>query len=304
MAMTDQEVEEGAPEEEAEAEGGEEPANAVPAPPESPLIALVRALGGKSGGGAAKAPAAPAKPGAKPAGTAVAKPGVGKQAMAKQAAAQQGQVNPGKAPPIAGPLVTIVTRNEFYRDGFRNLIKIAILEGVVIVGLILTLLVYIQTSQPSDRYFATTADGRIMQMTPLDQPNMDTPALLSWVAAAASDVMTFNYTDYQRRLQQSSKHFTKVGWETFAAALQRSRIIDSVTAQNQMVSAQPKTAPVLIQEGPLGGKYRWVVSMPLIVNYKGQTASRQDTLQLSLVIERVAALENPNGVGIAQWIAQ
>lgn len=291
--MTDQEPEEGAPEEE-----GQEVANPVPGPPESPLIGLVRALGGGK-----KAAAAPAKPGAKPA---AGKPPAlsGKQAMAKQAAAQQGQLNPGKAPPISGPLVTIVTRNEFYRDGFRNLIKIAILEGIVIVGLILTLLVYIQTSQPQDRYFATTADGRIMQMTPLDQPNMDTPALLSWVAAAASDVMTFNYTDYQRRLQQSSKHFTKVGWETFAAALQRSRIIDSVTAQNQMVSAQPKTAPVLIQEGPLGGKYRWVVTMPLMVNYKGVTASRQDTLQLSLVIERVAALENPNGVGIAQWIAQ
>ena len=295
MATMDQEPEDGAPEEE-----GAQEANPVQAPPESPLIGLVRALGGGK-----KTATAVAKPGAKGAATAAKAPALtGKQAMAKQAAAQQGQVNPGKAPPISGPLVTIVTRNEFYRDGFRNLIKIAILEGLVIVGLILTLLVYIQTSQPQDRYFATTADGRIMQMTPLDQPNMDAPALLSWVASAASDVMTFNYTDYQRRLQQSSKHFTKVGWETFASALQRSRIIDSVTAQNQMVSAQPKTAPVLIQEGPLGGKYRWVVSMPLIVNYKGVTASRQDTLQLSLVIERVAALENPNGVGIAQWIAQ
>ncbi|MEZ0226003.1 MAG: DotI/IcmL/TraM family protein [Alphaproteobacteria bacterium] len=295
MATMDQE-----PEETPEEEGGEEAANAVPAPPESPLIGLVRALGG--GKKAAVAPAG--KPGAKPAGTAVAKPMSGKQAMAKQAAAQQGQLNPGKAPPIVGPLVTIVTRNEFYRDGFRNLIKIAIIEGIVIVGLILTLLVYIQASQPQDRYFATTADGRIMQMTPLDQANMDTPALLSWVAASAADVMTFNYTDYQRRLQQSSRHFTKVGWETFAGALQRSRIIDSVTAGNQMVSAQPKTAPVLVQEGPINGKYRWVVQMPLIVNYKGTVNARQDTLNLSLVIERVAALENPNGVGIAQWVAQ
>ncbi len=300
MATVDQEPEEGAPEEEM-AEEGAEPVNAPPAPPESPLIGLVRALGGKTG---SKAPV-PAKGAKVPAKQGAAKvPAVaGKQAMAQQAAAQQKQLNPGKAPPIQGPLVTIVTRNEFYRDGFRNLIKIAILEGVVIIGLILTLLVYIQASQPQDRYFATTADGRIMQMLPLDQPNMDTPALLSWVASAASDVMTFNYTDYQRRLQQSSKHFTKVGWETFASALQRSRIIDAVTAQSQMVSAQPKSAPVLIQEGPLGGKYRWVVSMPLVVNYKGQQTSRSDTLNLNLVIERVAALENPNGVGIAQWIA-
>jgi hypothetical protein len=59
-----------------------------------------------------------------------------------------------------------------------------------------------------------------------------------------------------------------------------------------------------VQEGPINGKYRWVVQMPLIVNYKGTINARQDTLNLSLVIERVAALENPNGVGIAQWVAQ
>jgi intracellular multiplication protein IcmL len=274
-------------------EAQDEVANPVPAAPESPLTGLVKALGSGK-----KAPAA-----AKPAGGHARPAPGGKQQMAKQAAAQQQQLNPGKAPPIPGPLVTIVTRNQFYRDGFRNLIKIAILEGVVIVGLILTLMVYINNAQPQDRYFATTADGRIMQMLPLDQPNMDTPALLSWVAGAAADVMTFNYTDYQRRLQQSSKHFTKTGWETFATAMQRSRIIDSVTGQNQMVSAQPQSAPVLMQEGAMDGKYRWLVTMPLVVSYRSGTASRTETMQLSLVIERVAALENPNGIGIAQWVA-
>ena len=37
---------------------------------------------------------------------------------------------------VGGPLVSVVTRNEFYRDGFRNLIKIVILEGIIIIGLI------------------------------------------------------------------------------------------------------------------------------------------------------------------------
>jgi intracellular multiplication protein IcmL len=205
-----------------------------------------------------------------------------------------------------GPLVAVLTRNEFYRDGFRNLIRIAILESIIIVGLILTLIIYINTSKPQDRYFATTADGRIMQLVPLDRPNMTSAALMSWVAQATTEVMTFGFHDYQRRFQQASRHFTKTGWESFTLAMQRARIIDSVQALQQVVTAAPRSAPVLVQQGILNGKYRWVLQMNLQVTYKSAGAggaSRTDNLKLNLVVERVPSLENPNGVGISQWVA-
>lgn len=210
---------------------------------------------------------------------------------------------PAQTVPLpSGPLVSIVTRNEFYRDGFRNLIIVAILEAVIIVGLIMTLIVYINSSKPMDRYFATTADGRIMQLMPLDQPNMTPAALMSWVAQAATEVMTFGYHDYQRRFQEASRHFTKSGWESFTAAIQKARIMDSVQAAKQVVTASPRSAPVIVQQGVLNGRYRWVLQMPIQVTYSGGGA-RSDSLKLSLVVERVPSLENPNGVGIAQWVA-
>lgn len=211
---------------------------------------------------------------------------------------------PAPAKPIAGPLVSIVTRNEFYRDGFRNLIKIAVLQGIVIVGLILTLIVHINNSQPQDRYFATTADGRIMQLVPLGVPNLDDPALLSWVSNAVTETMSFTYLNYQKELQKSSQNFTKSGWASFTNALQKSRILDSVQAEQQIVTAQPRSAPVLLQKGVFNGKYRWLIKMPLAVTYRGEGhISRTDTLNLQLVVERVPSLENPSGVGIVQWIA-
>jgi intracellular multiplication protein IcmL len=139
---------------------------------------------------------------------------------------------------------------------------------------------------------------------PLDKPAMDTASVLAWTARAASEAMTFDFGDYQKKLQRASKRFTKVGWETFAAALQRSRLIDVVTKQQQAVSAQPKVSPVLVEEGVVDGKYRWVVSVPIIVTYKNAQMMRQDTLQLRLVIERVKTLESPDGIGIAEWKAE
>lgn len=202
-----------------------------------------------------------------------------------------------------GPLMAVVVRNEFYRDGFRTMLRIAIAEAIIIVLVILVFIVHVNTSRPKNFYFATTADGRIIQLMPLNQANMGTSSLMSWVAQAATEVMTFGYHDYQRRMQQSSRHFTRRGWESFTAALQKSRIIESVETGRQAVTAQPRSAPILLQEGVFNGKYRWVVDLPLTVNYQGAAGTRTDNLTIRLVIDRVSSLENPSGVGIEQWIA-
>lgn len=207
-------------------------------------------------------------------------------------------------PPIpSGPLVTVVTRNEFYRDGFRNMIRIAILEAVIILALIAALATYIHNVQPTNRYFATTADGRIMQLVPLDQPSVNPNALMSWVSQAVTETMTFGFHDYQRRLQQSSRHFTRRGWETFTTALQKSRIIDGVTGNQQVVTAEPRSAPILVGQGVQNGKYRWVVRLPIRVTYKSGKENRAEMMTVQLVVERVSSLENPSGIGIDQWVA-
>jgi len=211
--------------------------------------------------------------------------------------------DPASGELVGGPLMTVVVRNEFYRDGFRNLMWIAVAETIAIVLLMATFIAYISNAKAQDHYFATTADGRIMQLVPLELANMNTSALLSWAAQAGTEVMTFGFNDYQRRLQYSSRHFTRHGWETFATALQKSRIIESMQAQYQVASAEPRSAPVLIQEQVFNGKYRWVVNLPLSVKYQAGSDLRTDNVDIRMVIDRVPSLENPSGVGIEQWIA-
>lgn len=226
-----------------------------------------------------------------------------RKAPAKGAAPAAGATPAGNDLAAGGPLMSVIVRNEYYRDGFRNLMRIAVVEAVIIVALLLTFISYMNASKAQDHFFATTADGRIMQLVPLEKPNMGTSALMSWAAQAGTEVMTFGFHDYQRRLQQSSRHFTRRGWESFAAALQKSRIIESVEASQQVVSATPRSAPILIQEGVLNGKYRWVVDLPLSVKYQSGSTSRNENLNVRMMIDRVPSLENPNGVGIEQWIA-
>jgi intracellular multiplication protein IcmL len=201
-------------------------------------------------------------------------------------------------------LGSVVIRNEFYRDGYRSLLKVAVIEAMIILGLIAIMFYVVHIHQPENRYFATTEDGRLVPMVALNEPNLSTPALMSWTAQAATEVMTFGFHDYRRRLQEASRNFTRVGWASFTSALEKSRIIEMVEANQQVLTAAPRSAPVLVKEGLVNGRYQWQVELPIVVTYQAGSQTRADNLLLTLLIVRVPKLESPNGVGIEQWVAQ
>ena len=231
-----------------------------------------------------------------------APPGKGAK-PAPAAAPAEAAISTEEAQALRG-LGSVVIRNEFYRDGYRSILKIAVIEAMIILGLIAVMFYVIHVHQPENRYFATTEDGRLVPMVGLNEPNLSTPALMSWTAQAATEVMTFGFHDYRRRLQEASRNFTRVGWASFTGALEKSRIIEMVEANQQVVTAAPRSAPVLISEGLSNGRYQWQVELPIVVTYQAGSQTRADNLLLTLLIVRVPKLESPNGVGIEQWVAQ
>lgn len=226
-----------------------------------------------------------------------------KTARAEQASSRGGQAAGKAAQENIGNLGAVVIRNEFYRDGYRSILKLAVFQSMIILALILAMFFVIYVNQPENRYFATTEDGRLIPLTALNEPNLSNPALMSWVAQSATEVMTFGFNDYRRRLQEASRNFTRPGWESFTQALQRSRIIEMVESNQQVVTAAPAGAPVLKSEGLIAGRYQWQVQLPMILSYQAGSKTRSDNILVTLVVVRVPRLENPNGVGIEQWLA-
>lgn len=214
----------------------------------------------------------------------------------------------GQKPPVRG-LGVVVERNEYYRDGYRVLLSVSIMQAMVIVILLLLMFYVVHVNQKENVYFATREDGSLIQMVPVTDPNLSTAAVTAWAAQAATEVMTFGPSDYRRRLQESSRNFTRLGWQNFVTALEKSGTFDAITGRLQNITAAPAGAPVITEEGTKIGpngrpRYEWRVELPLVVTFEGGGARRSDRLIVNMLIVRVPTLESPNGIGIEQWVAR
>src|ERR1700683_1696520 len=116
-------------------------------------------------------------------------------------------------------IVTVLHRNAFYRDGYRLLLRLSIIQGIVIVVLAAGIISLFLSIENKRIYFATTSDGRIINIVPLNEPYRTNAEVIGFAEHTAQNVMRFDYHDYRENLQQASADFTTTGWESFSKAL-------------------------------------------------------------------------------------
>ena len=191
--------------------------------------------------------------------------------------------------------------DHYYRSGFRTMSRLVNIQLLIILALVFTLAFYVNKKEDRNRYFAETSEGKRMQMVALPLPNMGKAALANWASLAASQIMTFGFNDIDERFALSRANFTQQGWENFRKAMTASGLIDDVIKAQQIVTSVPEDPPILLQEGLVNGKYRWVFDTPLLITFRsgGVKTSRDKTVHM--VLERIPTRDNPNGVGIAEW---
>jgi intracellular multiplication protein IcmL len=201
-------------------------------------------------------------------------------------------------------LYTVITRNKFYREGYHSLLKVALVQ-VVVIFVLAAMVGYKVFIEPEHvRYFATTDDGRIIDpnLLSLNNPNLRDSAVLTWATQAAADIMTFNWEDYQLRLQASNSYFTQSGWEGFKKALGDSRLLEGMKANQQLITTVPFKAPVITDQGSVNDRYYWHIQLPVITSTISGDKKASKTQLLNLTVVRVSPLQNPSALGIEQWV--
>ena len=205
--------------------------------------------------------------------------------------------------PVKDALSTVLNRNAFYRDGYRFLLRISLIQAGVIVLLILAIVGLVMTIKPHAVYFATTSDGRIINIVPLNEPYLSPAQVIAWTTMSAKNVMTFGYNDYRERLQQAqNSYFTPTGWVSFNQALKDANFIDAIQAHKLVVKMEINGAPEIRNTVVRNGVYTWYVQFPVTIKFDGDQPPQPINTTLQLQVVRVSTLLNPDGISIEQWV--
>jgi intracellular multiplication protein IcmL len=204
--------------------------------------------------------------------------------------------------PVKDAVSTILNRNAFYRDGYRLLLRISLIQLGIIFVLIASIVGMVLTIKPHPVYFATTSDGRIINIVPLNDPFLTPAQVIAWSAATAQNVMRFGYYDYRDRLQQVSANFTTTGWDSFNKALKEANFIDAIQVRKLVVTMSINGAPEIQSAFVHDGVYTWYVQFPVTIKFDGDQPPQPINTTLRLQIVRVSTLQNPDGISIEQWV--
>ncbi len=173
---------------------------------------------------------------------------------------------------------------------------IAVAEAVALAGYILFhSTVYIAV--------AATPDGRIIEMTPLDEPIMSDAALRNWTVSAVTEAFTLGHHDWRMRLAAMREHFTDRGYDSFVAGLEESLFLDRLRSNLQVASAVARGAPVITATSLRAGQAVWTIEFPLLVTFQAGDRRASQDLVARVLVMRVPLSERARGIGIEQLIA-
>ncbi len=198
-------------------------------------------------------------------------------------------------------VVKLTMRNNFYKDSYIRILFVLLLSITLNFGLASTVL-YVVTNPPQPKYFATSINGRITPLTSLDMPNQSDSAVLQWANQAAIAAFTYNFVNYRNELQNASQYFTQTGWGQFLNALKTSQGLEIVKAKKLIVSAVATRSPIILQKGPLSGRYSWRIQIPILVTYQSASEFKQTNNIVTMLVKRISTLETPRGIGISQFL--
>lgn len=198
---------------------------------------------------------------------------------------------------------TVMTRNSFYRDGYRALLRVALVQGAIIITLIGIIVILVLASDVKHVFFATNVDGRIMPIEPIREPYFADNQVIVWTAKTAQEVMRLDYLNYRTSLNAANGRFTQAGRVDFDKALRDSRLIEAIERNKLTSQLKIEGAPQILKKGMTkDGRYAWFLSMPISIIYDGVDPPQPFRGKLQVRVDRVDFLEDPDGIAFAQWI--
>ena len=188
-------------------------------------------------------------------------------------------------------------QDDFYHDRFTTVLVLFIIVFFAIACLV-SLSIYLDVSKPKPHIFVVGNEWRTQPAVALELPYRSTPDVLQWVGEILPSSFNFDFNNYNLQLQEASQHFTADGWKAFLNQLNNYVNYNNVQSDKLFVSGTPSSAPFVLNQGLILGRYGWWVQMPVMIKKIWGDHASQIELTLQVLVVRVPTLNNLSGIGI------
>lgn len=200
-----------------------------------------------------------------------------------------------------GAVESTLARNETYQVGFKRMGLAAIIASASSV-MAVAMAWQISSQHPEPKYFMTGEDGRIIQIHAVDQPFLSAGQVNNFAVEAITRAMTMNFVTWRQDMAEASEYFERpAGWNNFLEAMEGSGTLEFIK-NRRLISSAVANGSVIVKSGPLDGRYRWIVQVPLTITYQSSSEQSKEERLAELEIVRLPTWQTPRGIGISRVI--
>lgn len=109
--------------------------------------------------------------------------------------------------------------------------------------------------------------------TPLDLAHRNSEQIAEWLVMTVSEALTFPAGEYQGVLDKTSPYFTAAAKQQYIAFLDDAKMMPVLQAGQYQIRSFVPEAPLLLNEGAIDKRYRWLFEVPVMVSYMGKNVS-------------------------------
>lgn len=155
-----------------------------------------------------------------------------------------------------------------------------------------------EAAKPDWMKKAKDNDPALRDGVPLEDPHLTPREVREWASNAVADLLNFSYRDFTERQGTFAKYFTDRGHKHYKAYLDQARMEEVIDNYRYDVTGVVVNVPYIAEEKSVGGYYRWLVEVPVMMSYleEGQEALSADRPPLTddlLVTVEIARVPKP-----------
>lgn len=143
---------------------------------------------------------------------------------------------------------------------------------------------------------------------PMAQPHRSTAQITEWVIMVVSEAMTFDKDDVGTSLASTGKYFNETGRAQYDQFLKDSKLANVLDSNKYYVRSYVRDAPILLNEGTVGGYYRWLYEVPVMVSYMARTdkdykkaSPVNQQVLVTVQVGRSPRAVDPAGIVVETW---